>query len=316
MLTVNDGGSKAPRGGYADPAYAASLVDVGTPRILPRSGGSLLVRAIEGTESSDGVGPYPLFACNDWMSLSEDVKELAPDLVSVLLVTDPFGSWQLPDLERAFPDLCRPFKEHFVADLSRPFPERTSKHHRRDLARALRKTEVEIAADPRPYLSEWVDLYGELCARHDIGGDAAFSERSFAKQFELSGFTLFRATAGAELHGAALWLEDGPVAYYHLAAYTEAGYGSGASYALVGAALSHFAANGCEWAALGAGAGLGDGDADDGLTRFKAGWASGTRTVYLCGRVLDRNRYDELVAERGGDPAYFPAYRFSAAVPA
>lgn len=275
----------------------------------------MLVRAIDGDESADAVGPYPLFACSDWEGLAEDVEELAPDLVSVVLVTDPFGSWQPPELERAFPDVCRPFKEHFVADLSRPFNERTSKHHRRDLARALRRTEVEAAADPRPYLAEWVALYGELSARHDIAGAATFSERSFAKQFELHGLTLFRATAGTELHGAALWLVDGAVAYYHLAAYTEAGYRSGASYALVAAALYHFADKGLEWAALGAGAGLG-GAADGGLTRFKAGWASGTRNVYLCGRVLDRRRYDELVAARGGDPAYFPAYRFPTAVTA
>jgi Acetyltransferase (GNAT) domain len=283
--------------------------------MLPRSGGSVLVRAIENADLVDGVGPYPLFACGDWEGLGEDVAELAPDLVSVVLVTDPFGSWRPAGLERAFPDLCRPFKEHFVADLSRPFPERTSKHHRRDLARALRRTEVEVAADPRPYLSEWVDLYRELCSRHDVGGDAAFSERSFAKQFELPGLTLVRATSGAELDGAALWLVDGPVAYYHLAAYTAAGYRSGASYALVGAALYHFAGKGLEWATLGAGAGLGEGD-DDGLTRFKAGWASGTRPVYLCGRVLDRRRYDDLAAERGGDPAYFPAYRFPTTVTA
>ena len=31
---------------------------------------------------------------------------------------------------------------------------------------------------------------------------------------------------------------------------------------------------------------------DDGLTRFKSGWATGTRTAYLCGRIMDRHQYE------------------------
>jgi hypothetical protein len=49
---------------------------------------------------------------------------------------------------------------------------------------------------------------------------------------------------------------------------------------------------------------------DDGLSRFKRGWATGTRTAYLCGRVLDRREYERMVRAAGaGTTAYFPAYR-------
>jgi hypothetical protein len=60
---------------------------------------------------------------------------------------------------------------------------------------------------------------------------------------------------------------------------------------------------------FGAGAGLADG-ADDGLARFKRGWADKTRTAWFCGRVLDRERYASILAGRGiEDGRYFPAYR-------
>ena len=60
---------------------------------------------------------------------------------------------------------------------------------------------------------------------------------------------------------------------------------------------------------LGAGAGL-TADAEDGLSRFKRGWATGVRPVHFCGRVLDPVEYERLAArsrERAG--GYFPAYR-------
>ncbi len=71
-------------------------------------------------------------------------------------------------------------------------------------------------------------------------------------------------------------------------------------------ALEQFAADGLQWAALGAGAAAGGGD---GLTRFKSGWATGTRSAYLCGRVLDRERYARLAASAQPGEPWFPAYR-------
>jgi hypothetical protein len=61
------------------------------------------------------------------------------------------------------------------------------------------------------------------------------------------------------------------------------------------------------WLNLGAGAGLQAGG-DDGLTRFKRGWSTGTRQSWFCGRIFDQRRYDRAV--RGaGSGSYFPAYR-------
>jgi hypothetical protein len=52
-------------------------------------------------------------------------------------------------------------------------------------------------------------------------------------------------------------------------------------------------------------------DADDGLTRFKAGWSNAERTNWLCGRIFDREAYAALSRMNVGAASrdYFPAYR-------
>jgi Acetyltransferase (GNAT) domain len=295
------------RGGYADPAYAASLVDLGEPLALPRSGGSLVVREIPASAHRDATGPYPLFACEDWAGLKDDVGALAGELVAVSLVTDPFGAWTPDALQDAFPDLAVPFKEHVVVDLRRPWRESARKHHRRNAERALGAVAVERVADPATLAGEWVELYDRLVARHGIRGPAAFSAASFAAQLAVPGMVALRAVEAETTVGASLWLRDRDVAYYHLAAYTERGYELGASFALFARAFELFAEEGLAWASLGAGAGAGVGGDDDGLLRFKRGWSAATRPTYLCGRVLDPPRYAELAS--GAARGYFPAYR-------
>jgi hypothetical protein len=106
-----------------------------------------------------------------------------------------------------------------------------------------------------------------------------------------------------------LWYIQGNVGYYHLGAYSEFGYELRASFALFSFAIDYFAADRLRWLNLGAGAGV-QGDATDGLSRFKRGWSTETRTVYLCGRIFNRSRYQEIVkAKRIGITGYFPAYR-------
>ena len=119
----------------------------------------------------------------------------------------------------------------------------------------------------------------------------------------------FRAFREQKTVGMILWYQQKEVAYYHLGAYTDEGYDLRASFAMFRKALEYFAAYGLRYVNLGAGAGLESG-ADDGLSRFKRGWSTSVRIAYLCGRVFDRQRYDQLVRTRGmGSTDYFPAYR-------
>jgi hypothetical protein len=306
--------------GYASPAYARALSGFGSPVALPRSGGSLLLRSIPGTPDADAIGPYPLFSCPRWEGLGEDIRDLAGTLVSVTLVTDPFGGYDRSLLVGAF-DRVRQFKTHFVVDLAQDWQAAVSKHHRYYARRAERDVQVDLVADPSSSAAEWTALYAGLIARHGITGARRFSAESFAAQLRVPGIVMLRASSGGVVVGAHLWYasdstagDDGEgVAYSHLAATTDAGYALGAAYALHWAALEYFRGR-VRWLDLGAGAGMGDGKSGTGLTAFKAGWSAVSRPVYLCGRVLIPGRYAQLAAA-GSAPAaaspsdYFPAYR-------
>lgn len=293
-------------GGYAHSAYAASLSEFGEPRTLPKSGGHVLVRQIPGTLHRDAMGPYPLFVCRDWSRLPEDLENIGEDLVSLALVADPFGDHDEKLLRRCF-DVVRPFKEHFVTDLEVPRDSIVSKHHRYYARKALEGVRVEECEEPSRFLDDWVGLYANLADRHGLKGIQAFSRESFAEQLEVPGMVVFRAVAGGETVGMHLWYVSGEVAYSHLAASSERGYGLMAAYALHWFAVGRFAGR-LAWLDFGAGAGIGEDSG--GLSRFKKGWSTGTRTAYFCGRVFDPEAYAEL-SHRSGVPetGYFPAYR-------
>lgn len=296
--------------GYAHELYAESLSEFGRPRRLPRCEGWILERSIPGVSDLDALGCYPLFACRDWSELEADLNDIKSELVSLSLVTDPFGDYDRAQLERCFKDVVVPFKEHFVADLSRPARELISKHHRYYAQKAMSSVRVERCAEPASFLDEWTELYANLTERHALKGIKAFSKNAFARQMRVPGLVMLRATTDeGEAIGAHLWFVRGDVAYSHLAAVSPRGYDLMASYALYRFALESFAGE-VRWLNFGAGAGVGT-DATDGLTRFKRGWSSETRTAYFCGRIFDRQRYAEILAARElpDSSNYFPAYR-------
>jgi hypothetical protein len=294
--------------GYLHSDYAQSLSEFGEPLHLPKSGGWLLKRTIDGADV-DAMGPYPLFACSDWNALKCDFTQVCESLVSVIVVTDPFGEYDETLLHDCFGDLVIPFKSHFVNDLARPLETAISQHHARNAAIGSRQVIVERCEDPLSHLEDWVSLYSVLMQRHQISGLRAFSTRSFAKQLQTPGIVAFRAFRNLQTVGMILWYVQNGVAYYHLGAYTDEGYRLRASFALFRKALDYFTECGLKYANMGAGAGLGGSD-DDGLSRFKQGWSTSVRTAYLCGRIFDREKYDQLVRARGVCPTpYFPAYR-------
>ena len=269
--------------GYGDFRYAQSLAEFGEPRALPRSEGWLLERPVPGGGAHDLIGPYPLFACANWAGLPADLEALEDRAVSVVLVADPLGDADEGDLERAFPDLMRPYKHHHVLDLDQP--GRLPEHHRRHIRRSAAAVEVDVCADPALLLDDWTRLYSGLAERHGLAGIRAFSRTAFARQLALPGLVAVRAERDGATVGMALWLVDAPTAHYHLAAYSPEGYEVSASYAIFDRALRHLRARGVRWVDLG---GSPDAGSANGLERFKRGWATGGRAAYLCGRVLDR----------------------------
>ncbi len=298
--------------GYLHANYARSFAALGTPLYLPEAQGWILKRSIPCSSYADAMGCYPVFACKNWQKLSRDLTHLTNELVSLTLVTDPLGEFASADLRPAFTDLLRPYKEHFIVDLKRAAGQPNSAHHRRNVRQALAQVQVELCA-PAAAFHDWERLYEHLIQRHQITGLAAFSQESFAAQWQVPGLTILRAIHQGETVGLTLWFQDEERAYYHLAAYAPRGYDCKASYALFQYALEHFARAGVRWMALGAGAGTHN-DGSDGLTRFKRGWATETRTVYLCGRIFQPPIYTSLARAQAAT-SFFPAYRHSAITP-
>ncbi len=268
----------------------------------------MLEREIPGSGGlRDAMGCYPLFSCPDWAGLPEDLEALRADgIVSLVLVADPLTSPPADLLAWTFDGVCRPFKTHYLADLTPDTDVPGSAHHRRYARRYLRTGTVDIAADPRSHLEDWNRLYGKLTARHGIEGVARFSPRAFAHQLVLPGTVavLARDATGA-VEGMQIWYADGNRAWYHLGAQTPAAYDRAAGFAMTRKALEHLSGLGVRTADLGSGAGLAD-DPDDGLSRFKAGWATRTTQAWLCGAILDQGAYTGLSPAAS---AYFPAYR-------
>lgn len=123
-----------------------------------------------------------------------------------------------------------------------------------------------------------------------------------------AGITAIGAWLADELVSAHVWVSDGRYVHSHLAASSDAGYKAGAAYAVYDASLRAFPA--AELLNLGGGAGIGD-DPDDGLARFKRGFANDSAQSYICGEILDRTRYEALsqYGGTGGEVTFFPAYR-------
>lgn len=300
--------SARPPTGYLHPRYAASLGELGRARELPRCGGFILERPVPAFPFRDAMGCYPLFACRDWSQLHADVEELSGGLVSLALVTDPFGDYDEAYLRRCFPDLVVPFKEHYVIDLEKPREKTVSKHHRYYARRALRR--VSVTPHPRPpeLLDEWMELHQYLIVKHDIHGIRAFSRRSFSEQLSTPGMVVLRATCASEPVAAMLFFLQEDVAYAHVLGCSDAGYQSGALYAVLWSAFDEFAGR-VRWIDIMGVPGLGDAGSE-GIRQFKRGWTRETRTAWFCGRILDRTRYAEIVkATQTSRASYFPAYR-------
>lgn len=281
--------------GYKHSSYAYALAEFGKPRFLPECQGWILEKEIPGLPYLDAVGCYPLFACWDWSDLQSDLDALQKEIVALSLITDPFGNYTVIDLKRSF-ELVFPFKDHYIIDLNHPLYSHISQHHRRNTRKALARVQVERCETPETFLDDWIALYDTLIERHSITGVQAFSYKSFAQQLCVPGTVAFRAIVENETVGMFLWYVQGQVGYYHLGAYNAKGYKLGASFALFWVAIKFFAENGLRWLSLGAGAGT-PGSQTDGLSRFKAGWSTGTRPVYYCGKVFDHFGYAEVMAQ-------------------
>jgi hypothetical protein len=285
---------------YASASYAKALDFAGRPLALPEWSGFVMLRSIAATD--DAMGVYPRQVLPADADLQGGLARLAvAGLVSLVLVPDPSFSPQRDDLARAF-DVCRPFKTHQFIERAKGYAP--SRNHRQKIRRAQSRCRVD-RAPLAAHLADWRRLYDALSERHGISGVAGFPDAYFEVLARMPIFETFVAILGGAVVSMAIWFEHQGVAYYHLGASSPEGYAIGASYGLHDAAIQHF--SGAARIDLGAGAGLID-DPQDGLARFKRGFANAEAQALICGAVLDRQRYEALTRGRQAND-FFPAYR-------
>ena len=309
MNNLNNRKRGLPKG-YCSKDYIHVFSDQGKPVFFDQNMGNLIMRPIfDVPDTYDAMSCYPFFCSTNWSGLCSDINSLSGDLVSVSLVTDPFGDFRIAELRKIFANRLFLFKNHFIVDFKKNWKASIGKHHNRNIRKALSEVDVEFCTNPSNFLDDWCQLYRNLIYRHNIKGITAFSDHSFRKLLHVPGIEAFRATLNGKTIGMTLWMVQSDIGYYHLGAYNNMGYKKRASFAIFDVALNHYAEKGLNFLGLGAGAGI-QGNSSDGLSRFKDGWANAKRPVYFCGKIFNKEKYFQLTEIHGATgSSYFPAYR-------
>jgi Acetyltransferase (GNAT) domain len=303
MLDSSD--RESNRHPYATLAYARTLAHVGRPLEVPAWQSCVVARDChEG--AVDAMGTYPLACLAPDCDLQQGLDFLRDaGMVSTTLVVDNLSGPPLSHFQSAFPH-TRPFKTHYLVD-GRAGAYEPSPHHRNEVRRAAKRG-VEVRIVPlQAILDGWCALYEELISRHQITGVQSFTRDSFAALSPCAGLSTVAAFIGDELVSCHLWIHHADVVWSHLSATSALGYANGAAYAVCDHSLRHFSGRLIN---LGGASGVGGGQTDDGLARFKGGFANGRHEAFICGAVLDPGKYEQMCAERGDvSRDYFPAYR-------
>lgn len=286
---------------YARATYASAF---GLPALdVPEWQTALLQRPIPGSEWHDALGCYPLCTIALTANLESGLERLrAHGMVSVALVADPTVGLTKERLLAAFP-VCHPFKQHYLLDRGAgEFQFSTT--HRRWIRKAIRLCRIEQACLSE-LLGEWDKLYRGAIERHGMTGLQKFSSEYFRALSRMPEIHAFCARIDGEPVAISLWVRAPGVAYYHLGASNEKGYRTQAMYGVFAAALEYFAD--VPIIHFGGAAGI-EARSEDGLVRFKRGFANREVEAYFCGACLDRERYATLTQSKSAT-SYFPAYR-------
>ncbi len=290
---------------YASRAYAQALAGEGSIIHVSELDTWAIPRQVAGTDEWDAQMPYPFSPiarpCSG-VHLRNTLKEQG--IVSLVGVTDALDDGC--DWYPAVFDFVRPYKDHYVIDRDHA-PVQVSRHHRYEIRKSERVCETGVVS-LQDRIDEWCALYDTLVARHRLGRSHKFSRSYFEVLARMPEFVAIGATIGGRLVSCHIWVRFDGRAYSHLSASSEEGYHHAAAYSVMDYAIAHF--DGCRLIDLG---GVPDNSpSGPGLQRFKKGFANGTRRNWICGSIVDRDRYDSLSRGIDNGPAatmYFPAYR-------
>lgn len=289
---------------YTSETYARAFTEH-SPFYLPHSQSWVLQRAIPQSPYHDITACYPRFPLFSPQALADDLKHISQQAVSFTLATDATTPIPADTLSELF-DVVRPFKIHYLHTNEKP--RELTKHHRYEVKQAHRHCTVNVVAFA-DYLAPWLELYQNLVKHHQITGFQNFNEQYFTQLLQTENLiTLGAFDVNNNLIAMHLWYQYQDTLYSHLAASSDQGYQLRASYAIYDTLIREFPA--IRTIDFGSGAGNSH-DPNNGLTRFKQGFANDSQQSYLCGKILDQPRYNELVNKTFSlsPQDYFPLYR-------
>ncbi len=293
---------------YAREIYAQSLFHIGEHLFVPAWNTYVLKRPIlidDAIVGYDALGLYPIAILSPSVDVKSGLEFLRNEgLVSVVLVLDDFHRPPMEALTHHF-ELCNKMKTHYIFDPHQT-PIMYDKHHRYELRQAHKTVRTEII-DLSQYIESWIALYSSLSDRHHLTGHHNFPIEHFITLSKMDDVVTFGAFIDDQLVSCHIWVQYEGYAHSHLAASNEQGYISRAAYALNDFSLRYF--KDCSVINFGGGAGLSD--KNDGLSQFKKGFSNRESPAFICGEILDKNRYDALTAlnDAPTGTTFFPAYR-------
>jgi len=315
---------------YYRPAYCAAYETAGHGRaVAVVTDGALfplLLRPLPfGEDGFDATTPYGfggLLPLSGRTDPGSDLRQLRDwcatnGVVSCLLRLHPLlgGPDQLAGTDEAEVEI----REHgptTAVDPSLIDPEHErlegmSKGRKADLTIARRELELAWGRG-EDALASFRDVYDDTMRRIGAGEFYLFPPEYYRALSEGLGehMVVGLARRGGDVVGGALFFADARFAHYHLSGTTDAGRELKAGTLLVHGGIEWAAERGCELLHLGGGAAGGA----DSLYAFKQSFGGTTYTYALAAFVVDRERYEALVARRSEEPEpprpdSFPAYR-------
>ena len=296
--------------GYIHQGYINSFAHLDQQILFKECGGKLIQRKIPNTGYTDLHGTYPLFFCKRIDKINKDFHALSDtNHVSVVFVSDQINE-KTSDNVREFFTICKPFKQHYITTLDKPWDTLVRRSMKRYANKAFRKFDFKLVNNN----SEYSEILWKLFANNlkNQHGEESYriNKLNISEQLSIPGFKLFSASFNKQIHGIACYVEVGSKVYGHLIGCSDYGREHHVMYGLYGAALNYYYKK-MECIDFGGNVGLKN-DAQCGLSLFKSGWANRRQTVYLCGKILNHDLYEKLSGEKQNNTnAYFPAYRNS-----
>jgi hypothetical protein len=196
--------------------------------------------------------------------------------------------------------------ENYSVDLTLPYEEVFGSQHRRHrrAVRVFHRRNHEaqwISNISSEDASAFTELYHLTMNRVAASTDYRFTAQTLAAVMSLDETCLVRATSGAGVLGAALFLRSGDDLFYYLGA-SAGERPAGTNNAVFDAAIRHAQSQGLRTLHLGGGG--------ESLRDFKSQIATGTVPYSVVQRIIDEPRYAALCEALGvSDSTYFPAFR-------